>query len=358
MPSRRHFLAGLAAATGLPRMGWAAAGSPAYLAAARDPSGAYALFGLDDTGHDIFRIPLPDRGHAAAAHPTAPEAVAFARRPGRFALVIDCVQGRVSHRLDAPEGRHFYGHGAYLKGGAILATSENEIDTGEGRIGLWSRAQGYARIGEIASGGIGPHEIRRWAEDVLVVANGGIRTHPDSGREKLNIEDMRPNLSYVSFSGEMLEQVELPDDLHLNSIRHLALAPDGQVAFAMQWQGEPGEGVPLLGLHRRGQAAILAEADLAEQIAMEGYAGSVAFAADGKSVGITSPRGGRLHVFNGTAGFLASHRRADVSGLAPGRGGFVATDGLGGILSLQDATLSGLTTATRAWDNHLVAIDG
>ena len=116
-------------------MGWAAAGSPAYLAAARDPSGAYALFGLDGTGHDIFRIPLPDRGHAAAAHPTAPEAVAFARRPGRFALVIDCVKGRVAHRLDAPEGRHFYGHGAFLQGGAILATSENEIDTGKGASG-------------------------------------------------------------------------------------------------------------------------------------------------------------------------------------------------------------------------------
>ena len=84
----------------------------------------------------------------------------------------------------------------------------------------------------------------------------------------------------------------------------------------------------------------------------------MAFAADGKSVGITSPRGGRLHLFDNKGGFLARHRRADVCGLAPGRSGFVATDGLGGILSLQDATLSGLTTATRAWDNHLVAIDG
>lgn len=62
--------------------------------------------------------------------------------------------------------------------------------------------------------------------------------------------------------------------------------------------GEPGDGVPLLGLHRRGEEPILAEADLAEQIAMQGYAGSVAFAADGGAVGITSPRGGRLHVFD------------------------------------------------------------
>ena len=73
MPSRRAFLAGLVAATGTPRLSWADAGDPAYLAAARAPSGGHALFGLGAEGQDIFRIPLPDRGHAAAAHPSAPE---------------------------------------------------------------------------------------------------------------------------------------------------------------------------------------------------------------------------------------------------------------------------------------------
>ncbi|MEX3314649.1 DUF1513 domain-containing protein [Sulfitobacter sp. PS-8MA] len=355
MPSRRHFLAGLAALS-LPRPSWADAGNPAYLAAAREPSGAYALFGLDAGGRDLFRIPLPDRGHAATAHPTAPEAVAFARRPGRFALVIDCVSGNLLHRLDAPAGRHFYGHGAFLAGGEILATSENDIDSGAGRIGLWARGRGYARIGEIASGGVGPHEIRAWSEDVLVIANGGIRTHPDSGRDKLNLPVMRPNLSYVTRDGAVLEQVELAPELRQNSIRHLALGPDGQVAFAMQWQGDPGAAGPLLGLHRRGSAAVLAEADLVEQMAMAGYAGSVAYTADGSAVGITSPRGGRLHVFGTDGQFMAAQRRADICGLAPGAGGFVATDGLGGLLRGGGAGLAPLGKAERAWDNHLVAL--
>jgi len=355
MPSRRYFLAGLAAVA-LPRLSWADAGNPAFLSAAREPSGAYALFGLDAEGQDLFRIPLPDRGHAATAHPTAPEAVAFARRPGRFALVIDCVTGRVKHRLDVPAGRHFYGHGAFLQGGDILATSENDIESGEGRIGIWSRAEGYARIGEFASGGIGPHEIRAWADDTLVVANGGIRTHPDRGREKLNLTDMRPNLSYLSAAGEVLERIELPSDLNQNSIRHLALAPDGQVAFAMQWQGAPDAGVPLLGLHRPGGTVVLAKADLAEQMAMEGYAGSVAYAADGRYVGITSPRGGRLHLFHPDGRFAASNKRADVCGLAPGARGVVLTDGMGGVFRSGSAGLSRLALAERAWDNHLVAI--
>ncbi|MCE0505933.1 DUF1513 domain-containing protein [Roseivivax sp. GX 12232] len=356
MPSRRAILAGLAAAGARPALGWADAGGPSWLAAGRDASGAFLLAGLDAAGDTLFRIPLPDRGHAAAAHPHAPEAVAFARRPGRFALVIDCAAGRLVQRLDAPKGRHFYGHGAFLAGGEVLATTENEMENGEGRIGLWSRTDGYARIGEIASGGIGPHEIRALPGDVLVVANGGIRTHPDNGREKLNLDSMRPSLAYVTLAGDILDEVVLPPELHRNSIRHLAVAPDGRVAFAMQWQGDVSAPVPLLGLHRRGDAPVLAEAGLAEQIAMEGYAGSVAFARDGARVAITSPRGGRLHLFDGEGTFRAALRRGDVCGVAPSRRGLVVTDGQGGVLAVEDDALASVARAPLAWDNHLVAV--
>ncbi|HBM41824.1 MAG TPA: DUF1513 domain-containing protein, partial [Sulfitobacter sp.] len=58
--------------------------------------------------------------------------------------------------------------------------------------------------------------------DTLVVANGGIDTHPDSGRAKLNIPTMRPNLTYIN-DRRILEQIELPHDMHRNSIRHLAV---------------------------------------------------------------------------------------------------------------------------------------
>lgn len=145
MTTRRGFLTSLLASAAVPSLSWADAGDPAYLAAARGLDGSYALFGLSPAGKDLFRIPLPGRGHAAAAHPDAPEAVAFARRPGTFALVIDCARGDVAHRLTAPEGHHFYGHGTFVAGGDVLCTSENNIDSGEGRIGLWSRRDGYRR---------------------------------------------------------------------------------------------------------------------------------------------------------------------------------------------------------------------
>lgn len=352
---RRMFLGALLASASLPAPGWADAGDPAFLAAARTRDGAHVLFGLTATGDDLFAIPLPDRGHAAAAHPTASEAVAFARRPGRFALVIDCVSGRVTHRLTAPPGRHFYGHGAFVADGEILVTTENHVESGTGRLGLWARSDGYARLGEVASGGIGPHEILALPDDSLVVANGGIRTHPDHGRDKLNLDRMRPNLSYLTLEGGVSERVELDPELHKASIRHLA-AQDGQVAFAMQWQGEPTAAVPLLGLHRRGTAPRLCAADLAEQIALNGYAGSVAISGD--RVVLTAPRGGRTHVFGTDGRFRGAIRRRDVCGVAGGPSGMILTDGGGGILRIDGSEIRPLRVADRAWDNHLVRIGG
>ncbi len=356
MTTRRAFLASVLAAGSFPALGWADAGSPDWLAAARDADGSFALYGMTLAGEERFRIRLPARGHAAAAHPTAPEAIAFARRPGRFALVLDCVSGRVLHRLDAPQGRHFYGHGCFSADGATLFTTENRIEDGAGRIGLWSRDRDYTRIGEIASGGIGPHDILRLPDsDVLVVANGGIRTDPDRGRDKLNLDTMRPNLGYLTAEGEVLEHIELAPDLHRNSIRHLVAGADGTVAFAMQWQGDPLDPVPLLGLHRRGSVPVLAAAPEPEQRTMQGYAGSVALDPATGRVAVSSPRGGRVHVFDADGDFLTVHRRADICGLGAAPGGFIATDGLGGISTIG-AELTPRKAWPRAWDNHLIRL--
>jgi len=83
------------------------------------------------------------------------------------------------------------------------------------------------------------------ADGRIVVANGGIRTDPQH-RSKLNLGSMRPNLSRLSPDGALLDEVEPP--LPQNSIRHLALLPDGTVAFAMQREADPPEPLPQLGL--------------------------------------------------------------------------------------------------------------
>jgi hypothetical protein len=356
MKTRRGFLIGLAAAGAAPRIGWAEVGNPAYLAAARDADGAFALYGLTEAGTTTFRVLLPARGHAGAAHPMLAQAVAFARRPGAYALVLDCARGTILHHLTPPPNRQFNGHGVFAQGGTLLFTSEQASDTSDGIVGIWDAAGGYVRIGEFSSGGIGPHDLRLMPDGAtLVVANGGIATDP-TDRTKLNIPTMRPNLSYLDLSGQVAEMVELAPDLRQNSVRHLALRSDGLTAFAMQWEGEPGAAPPLLGLHRRGQPPILAEAPLPDEIAMQGYAGSVAFSGDGSEVAITSPRGGRLHRFDAGGQFLGAVSRADVCGLAPRRDGYLASDGFGGIVALHTTGPEALSVHGCAWDNHIIAL--
>ena len=172
----------------------------------------------------------------------------------------------------------------------LLVTSEQVAETSEGLLGLWDGAT-YERLGEVPTGGLGPHDVRLLPDGRLVVANGGIATDP-TDRTKLNVATMRPSLAVLDLAGG-IEPVELDPALRQASIRHLAVRPDGLVAFAMQWEGPPEAVVPLLGLWRPGAPPVLARPPEAEAPLVEGYLGSVAFSGDGAEVVVTSPRGGR-----------------------------------------------------------------
>jgi uncharacterized protein len=345
---RRAFLASLAAACA-PGRSWSDVGHPAFLAAGKVGEDFF-LHGLSASGQSLFQIALPGRGHAAAAHPTRAEAVAFARRPGTFALVIDCGSGTVLHRLTPPDGQQFNGHGAYSADGALLMTSELVAEGSEGRIGLWD-TRSYTRLADWPSHGIGPHDIRLLPDGLLAVANGGIQTDPVD-RTKLNLETMRPNLAILSAEGRLADQIEL-SDLSQNSIRHLALTGNS-IAFAMQWEGDPAEAVPLLGLWTPGSAPRLCEPAPDEAYTMQGYAGSVA-ATDSRII-ITSPKGGAAMVFAADGTPVATHHRADLCGAARLGDGFVLTDGLGALWQAGDTGLTPLGTGQTLWDNHLVAL--
>lgn len=353
---RRQFLGGLLAAGLVPRPTWADVGSPAYLSSAALRDGSFVLCGISANMDVLFQIPLPARGHAAATHPTRPEAVAFARRPGTFALLIDCVSGQPKATLKSPEGRHFYGHGVFSTNGDWLFTTENDYEAGRGRIGIWDARANYARIDEFDSGGIGPHDIKRLpGSDALVVANGGIDTHPDTGRTKLNLPTMRSNLAYIEH-GQVVEVVTLPNEMQKNSIRHLATGPTGDVAFGMQWQGD-GPVDALVGQHRLGAALGFLSATPNQVRALNGYIGSIAYSRDGSSIAATSPRGGCLHLYDTQAArHSASIALRDVCGVAPNDQGFILTSGTGELRTLRDQRQLIRMAAAYTWDNHLISL--
>jgi hypothetical protein len=362
MHTRRRFVGGLAAASIVAGRGWANAGRPAVLSAAQTVDGRSVLVGLHETGAMAFQLALPARGHAAAVHPEQAVAVAFARRPGSFAIVIDCVTGTEITHLFAPKDHHFYGHGAFSEDGKWLFTTENNYDDARGMIGVWDVAKKFNRVGAFPSGGIGPHDIKLAAgSNQLIIANGGIETHPDSGRSKLNLATMRPNLARLSPTGEVLSRLELPNNMRRNSIRHLATNHQGDVAFAMQWQGNPTTTVPLLGtLDATRSMARLFSTDGVTTGRMRGYAGSVAWQDHSNRIAITSPRGNAVQIFDADGAALVSeHMIPDVCGVTLTKSGFIFTSGRGGIwISDPSDRLPNSATITHPlkFDNHLVPI--
>ena len=87
--SRRAFMTGLISSASLPIKTWADVGTPKFLSAGKYSNGEYALFGINIDGKVVFEIPVTHRAHAATTHPSKPHAVAFARRPGYFAIIIN-----------------------------------------------------------------------------------------------------------------------------------------------------------------------------------------------------------------------------------------------------------------------------
>ena len=356
MNTRRQFLAGLLA-TGLsPNPTWAEIGSPAYLSSAAQTDGSYLLCGIGVNLKTLFQIPLPARGHAAAAHPRRPEAVAFARRPGTFALVVDCLIRRPKAKLTLPKGRHFYGHGVFSRNGDWLFTTENDYEAGKGIVGVWDARNGYKRITEFNSGGIGPHDIKRLPEtDILVVANGGIDTHPDTGRTKLNIPDMAPNLSYIE-NGLVVEVATLGSEWHKNSIRHLAVSAAGNVAFGMQWQGGA-DLPPAVALHRRGSVPKTIDVPPLLLRQMDGYVGSIAFTGDEHGIVATSPRGGTVQIYDAAGqGLISSIELMDASGVAAYQKGVIISSGAGVLASLSTTSHQLNRSTNLRWDNHMIRI--
>ena len=100
--------------------------------------------------------------------------------------------------------------------------------------------------------GSAPHDLRLLRDGrTLAVAIGGIRTHPATGREKLNLDTMAPALVLMDTAdGRIVDRFDMPAALHRLSLRHLAVGRDGAIGAVMQDQAETGELRPLVAMAR------------------------------------------------------------------------------------------------------------
>lgn len=370
---RRSFLAALAAALAGP--GRAAAGGPVYLSACLDSGGREgdSVAAFDGDGRLLYATRLPARGHGAAARPGHGEVVVFARRPGNWAAVVERTTGRVLRLITTPPDRHFFGHGTFSPDGRLLYATENRAGAddpgaGEGVLGIYDAAAAYARVDERPTHGLGPHDLALLPGGPILIANGGTRTQPGTGREILNPDAMAPSLVLLDpASGRALLKADLGPALRGLSIRHLAVAGDGEAVFACQWEGAPEDGPLLVGVLPRGGPPRLLPMPEDDLAALDNYVGSVALCGAERVIAATSPRGNTVAFFErGSGRYLGRRRMPDVCGVAPAApaagaaaGLFVVTSGHAGVATLGALDgqalrrLGGSDLAARAWDNHV-----
>ncbi len=259
MQRRRLLLAalGLPLATALGSCRQQSAARPPYTpvcSAASDHSGQ-PLLGVMHGSQWAFSLAGEERGHDSCVHPQRGEALFFARRPGSHFYVVDIHSGALRHRIHTADGYHLYGHGCLSADGRWLYTTENHVaGGGRGAIGVYDCHRDYRLQGHLDCGGIGPHELALMPDDRhLVVAIGGLKTLPASGRQTLNPDQLAPGLSYIDLhSAKVVEFVPAPHPQL--SLRHLDVNRQGDVIVGAQFQGAVPSGLPLVYHHRRGGA--------------------------------------------------------------------------------------------------------
>ena len=330
-----------------------------FAAARKDDRGNFsaALFTLNG---DMRAVELPARGHDITLRPDGGEWVAFARRPGRFGVAIP-LDARPPVWFASKPDRHFFGHGVFSADGRLLYTTENDYGRAEGVIGVRDATDGYKQIGEFPAHGMEPHDIALLNDGrTMVIANGGIRTHPDRGADELNLPDMQPSLVYVDVtSGDLLEEQRLPPALHQLSIRHLAIAAGGTVVFGCQYRGPEEDTPALLGFHRRGETPVIVEAPDETQTALRNYIGSVAADSGGVIVAASAPKGGLVTYWDIEARrFLGTSGLSDGCGLAPTHRAarFLLTSGEGWLATANAGGAMSRQASAFQWDNHAILV--
>lgn len=368
--NRRQFLASMVAAGFAPDLLAMSVSITAneYLVSAqgKDKNG-FGMTSVNKSRGTAQTVLTDFRGHGMAQNPVRPELlILFARRPGTVAVEINLLTDKETRSFKLAKNRNLQGHGCFSADGKLLFTAENDSTTGAGKIAVRD-TQDYKQLGEMDSYGIGPHEIKLMPDGkTLVVANGGIHTRPESGRKKLNLATMQSNLSYIELAtGNKLGSFQVAEAKA--SIRHLDVAQDGTVAFAMQLQREAvshNNVVALAGIHQAGKAIKLFEQPAMVIERMNDYMGSVAINSKTRIAGFTSPKGDLAAFWNiDSAEFAGYHRLHDVCGLcvSPDQNHFIISSSIGQLRQL-DATSLKENKAARLhfdntyWDNHMMAV--
>ncbi|MDO6442649.1 DUF1513 domain-containing protein [Marinobacter sp. 2_MG-2023] len=327
-----------------------------YTGAVGLADGSFAVSAIKPNGKILWQSPVRTRCHSGCKRPGTAEVLFFERRPGWAFYAINSKTGEQLHRIEAAEGEHFVGHGVFSPDGRFLYAPANRYEPGEGIIAVYDSHQQYQRVNTFDLKGIGPHQITLHPDgQTLVVGLGGILTHPDYDRIKLNLDTMEPALILMNrHSGEILARFQPTH--HQLSTRHVDVAPDGTIYAAYQYQGAAHELPPLVARYRNGRYEEIAF-DEAVHRELGNYIASIVAHPENDLVAIASPIGGTALIFNSRTGAVIEKAAiADCAGVEALAGGdFLISSGRGKLVRMGQRTpAKEIASLPVQWDHHLV----
>ena len=331
-------------------------GQQQYTGAIGLPDGGFAVGAIAPDGKMLWQSPVQTRCHSGCNRPGTAEVLFFERRPGWAFYVLNSKTGGQLHRIEAAGGEHFVGHGVFSTDGRFLYAPVNRYESGEGIIAVYDSHQRYQRVNTFELNGTGPHQITLHPDgQTLIVGLGGILTHPDYDRIKLNLGTMEPALILMDRSfGEILARFQ-PSHHHL-STRHVDVAPDGTIYAAYQYQGPAHELPPLVAMYNNGRYEEIAFGEAIHR-ELGNYIASIVAHPENDLVAIASPVGGTALIFNGRSGEVVEKATiADCAGVEALAGGdFLVSSGRGKLVRMgKGKPAAEIASMPVQWDHHLV----
>lgn len=278
------------------------------LVAAWEGAGGFQIGMLTAQTQGMLRaapsIDVPTRAHGLLALADG-SVLAVARRPGDWLLRWSPGSNKPVQWQWIESSRAFSGHVIASPDGKRLFTTETHLETGAGLVGVRD-ARSLQKLDEWPTFGIDAHELlwdtSQTGRATLMVANGGVPTQPETGREKLALDQMDSSLVRLdAASGALLGQWRLADQRL--SLRHLA------------WQSAPAEKNPLLGIALQAEHDSAAQKSRAPVLALfdgstlkpvelttplAGYGGAICAVQDGWAVGCPRAHGVALFGTDGS----------------------------------------------------------
>lgn len=327
-----------------------------YAGALGYPDGRFAVGAVNRQGQLLWQSPVETRCHSGCRRPGNSDLVFFERRPGWSFYVFDQRNGTRRFHIRALPGEHFVGHGVFSPDGRWLYATASRYEQGRGIVAVYDAVNGYERTDTFDLEGTGPHQITLHPDGAtLVIGLGGILTHPDYDRIKLNLDTMDPALLLLDrHTGEITGRFR--PGHHQQSTRHVDTAPDGTVYVAYQYQGPRYETPALLARLEQGKLQEI-PFDEETRIALANYIASVIAHPENGLVAAASPVGGTVVVFEGKTGVLRARMSLpDCAGIQPLAGGdFLISSGRGRLVRMGgDNRPQELAQMPVYWDHHLI----